>query len=1000
MSRLRRLAAPFGRVWVAGLIPMMVASCGPRLSVRPTSKELVRLQVVRLQPHHDPEGVESVLRHGGSFDHAVLVHSPDEEEVLFRPWDRTLALAVLGDWLAYDDPEPVPGALAWAEGAQVGEVQVLEVGGAGVLVRLAGRVEAGGNMLAPALGELLDALGGHRVRRSLQRDSPAVLLDASDVIDRLETTADRPAAEWAEQGPRWIALARLVGSDALGMRVLWLWSSALHREHRLRESAELLAALLDLAERHRLSDRARGLIARELASEYQHGLAPFRGMEALGGQLQVLSEEGRYIVLTALAEQLEDLGLTGRAHSVLDEAETLAPGLRHVHGANHHLVRARLLAGADRLAEALPAAEAAERFALKVMHVNDHVEAGRLRARILLELGHLEAAGELASISLERTAALAGHDSDPAGCPLPALRLLRDVRQAQGDPTAVKDLEGQILAHVRHRHGPLDASAEVSRLAAGHLARGSERGLILFEEARSLSRRMGVDHVAPEARIALLRWSVRTGRERPLADEVASELFRSFHRGGLLDAHLPLVQTAAKESELAAGFELMRYWLARGDQLRAVRSAERLLVNNVRRSLLVLASRPRRLDWLSTVGDGRDDEETGIRQAAGNEPRHASGAARVDPTTRLRLEALASRLDTALGEEEPYPYGRILGSGDLFVAFLLDGDEAYRLSSFRGVPRLERLGGLQEPPARQLRRLQDEVIALGSETRRSQAGERAAAEAYRLLFGGLERELDLADRLLVSPGPDLTALPFGLLRTGSGYLAFQRPIVYVDTGLPLALGDLAGGPEPAASVLFADPFGDLPATREALTAAVSSLQDARLELGPGASEVALWRLRGRLQLLHLDTHARLELRRGVHQVVLRLAAGDGEDGDVLLEEWLHRLRATPRIVSLLACQSGASRYPESRDLDRPGAMLAALGVPWVLTTFWRVADESSACLASGLVPRLAAGDSPDAALFQTLLELHERCPPASPSQWAPYRLSVSELRGGVSWRTP
>lgn len=973
----------------AGLIAAVVLACiGCRPQVRPVESPWVRLQVVRIHPDHSPEGILAILAKGGSFDHVVLVHTPQREEMLFRRWDAALAAAVIGSWYPAGGGEPWSEAAAWARGAREGEVSPpLLHGGATYLLRLAERLEPGAPLAAGSFHEVFAALGKREFRDAVQHGRIRLRVGASEILAGLEE-GDLARGDWSRNGPRWVVLARALGSDALAMRVLAVWSEFLVREHRLREAAALSSDLLGLAEKHRLSERARALVARRLAAQYAHARSPFAALEILGRQRRILRGEGLYIVLCALAERFEDLGLVDPASSLLDEAAQLASQLRHLHGPNHHLIRGRLLLAAGRKDQARQEARAAEGFALTRMHLRDHIEAGIFTAQLLVETGDPVEAEHLGTMTVRRCQAYEEMYGDHV-CTLPALWVTWEARRARGDEAGAREIETEMLAEAGRGHSAL-AMAEVdSLLAASLLPEDPARGAELLFRALDLTHGMKANHIALEARLAFLDWSLTSGRERDRADQLADELFRSFE--DLRDSHLPLLPTPQKRDEVTALSALLSYYLGTGAQTRAVRVAERIAAASAFRSLLVLAASPERLAPMALVS-ASDEPPSDLSPSPLPMPATAGAAA-----GRQRLERFALGLLDTLEGEEPYPYAEVLEPGDLFLSYHLAGGAAYVLSWFAGETRVELLASCGEPPAARITRLREAVSDLGSDDRRSLAGYRAAEEAYQLLLGGQRERLRQATRLVVSPGPDLETLPFGLLRSGGRELAMRLPILYVETGLPIAAQDLAGtaGAPDRSALLFVDPGGDLPATRAAMAALAHGRPEVHLRAGKRATESALWAVRGRPAVLHLDTHARLQPRGGLQQVVVQLAPGGGDDGELLLREWLLRLEARPEVLSIVACRSGVAAGA-SRDLARLGGCSAVLGIRWVLTTFWRVEEKPSACFAARWLARVLAGERPDRALHRTILHLEKSCSESDLSVWAPFRLS---MLGGTAARS-
>lgn len=986
----------FMRVKPAGaliLMALVFSSCGPALPVQEAKAERFRLQRVTLDPEHDAEGILRAVETRGSYDHVVLTHTPAREEVLFETWDAELVTAAVGQWNTVKDGPAPQAILTWASEAEVGEVELYRnEEGRVSLFRLADRIAPGDRFVEPLLPAWLE--GQAPSLEEMSRLGDVALVVGSEEIRRLLVAdAMLGAEQWNRRGPRWVKLARALDSEALGMHVLVLWGRSLEREHRLREAAVPLEEVLKLADRHRLSERARALLTRDLAEIYGHSLAPFEALGLLRDRLDDMRGEGLYILLCTLGEQLEDLGLLEEASRVVDQAADISERVRHVHGPNHRLIQSRLYLAQDRLEEALEEARAASTFALQKMHFQDHIFADLQRARIYLAMGRLDDAEHLARTTAER--ARASWQDGSHVCTFPALHVLHGVMRRRGNQQALLDLEQRMLEETRRFHSVLTASERYSMLAAELFEMETDRGLSLLRRAFELRERAGVDHIARGGQLQFLSWSLRTNRERELSDQVANDLFSRFEEGRRY--HVPVLLTPAKQAELETYFTLLDYFMARGDTERVTRVAERVIAANVLRSLLVLTIHPTRLQTLDLVPEPIPTSTLDPHYHEGLQPSASrSGPERGD---REELKSLVEGLIDRLEGLEPYPYEELLGPGDLYLAYMSRAERLYLLSWFEGEVRVRLLSGGGGRPMEQVHRLLPSATRLGGSGTRSLQAYRAAEALSRVLLGSVQEELSRADRLVISPGPALQSLPFGLLPVGPRFLGETLPIVYVDTGLPLGTGQIQGAPDASRDRihLIGDPFSDLPTTRSMLQAFGAELPAARVWTGAEATEGKVWEPPSPPRILHLDTHAVLEDWKGLRMVAVRLAPEEQEDGNLLLGEWLERMGSVPEIVSIVACRSGVAASDELQDIGQLGAALAARGVPWSLTTFWRVGDEASACFVPHWLHRVVGRQSPDRALQQAILSAGRDCGSGGATVWGAYRLSIAGSSGAEGW---
>lgn len=985
-----------------GLASAAGGSCVPAVDTFVLSRDQVRLQVVALDPDHpDPQQLAAEARSAaGTFDHVVLVHSTlwDREGEGATP--QAFALATAGGWFDPAADEPWPAAAEWAGRAGVGEVSpVLRRDGSNYLLRLAQRLHAGQRVVAEAPADLVSLIAERpRLERRLKAGVLELRLEGAAVVEALERMGGTAADEWYRLGPAWIGLSRALGSDVLRLWVLNLWTEALVREHRLYEAGSLMTEMLSLREKHRDTSRRRADLARKVAQYYDHAGVPFQALDVVLHHLPSLDREGRYVLSCTLAQQLADLQIFPVAENVLDQAAALAADDLHIHGPNHHLIRSTVFAARGQLDQAIEEARRAFDWAVERMHAEERLPPGNALARLLLENGQLAAAEEQARSNLRWAASLAKSSGDGHFCPLPSLEVLYEIAVARGEAAAGGDLEDRLLREAAERHGEATLSEILSLMAMKHLDEDPARAVSDLRRALEIRDRTGIDHLNLDAQLRFLDRSRRTGEHRDLAESMAEGLYRRLETARR--RHLPGAPTPSKRREREKFFVLLEYYLETGRAQRAVRLAERLIAVNFLRDLLILSAG---IERLAPAGEAAAGIAAGL-VPAGLEEHYAahflsgSTLGGMPRQHRRKIENFASRSLERLEDGLPYPYAAVLEDGDLFVAYLGQGQKNYMLRWFEGT--LDLLPLPVTDFAGEVRHL-TEVLA-GS-IPAGPAVEEAGRRLYDLLLRPGGEAIERAGRLVVSPGPDLAGLPFALLRRGGRYLGEEIPIVYVDTGLPLDARHLAAGtlPEPAvAAVVFADPGGDLPHTRSALTQFARSGERRVLKAGAEASEAALWSLGGRFRLLHLDAHAELETRAGLEQVVVRLAEGNREDGMITLFEWTDRLACQPEVVSIIACRSGAISVAERGwDLRGLGGVMAARGVPWVLTTFWRVEDRTSACFARQFLERVMAGERPDRVLPQISRRFGSSCAGSQSAgeapEWGAYRLSFLPIPGSI-----
>lgn len=193
---------------------------------------------------------------------------------------------------------------------------------------------------------------------------------------------------------------------------------------------------------------------------------------------------------------------------------------------------------------------------------------------------------------------------------------------------------------------------------------------------------------------------------------------------------------------------------------------------------------------------------------------------------------------------------------------------------------------------------------------------------------------DPDDVVYLIPHNGLHDLPLHTLPAGAGLpLGLRNPVCYAPS-LSVLL-HILGRPSPAArpAAVFGDPGGGLPwAAAEA--DAVAATLGASAVRGPGATRAAVLTGLRSAGTVHLACHARASIDDGLDSSV-ELADGDLRAGELLA------LRIGADLVVLSGCETGVS---EHRPGDEAVGLVRALlhgGVRAVITSQWRVRDESA-----------------------------------------------------------
>jgi CHAT domain-containing protein len=147
--------------------------------------------------------------------------------------------------------------------------------------------------------------------------------------------------------------------------------------------------------------------------------------------------------------------------------------------------------------------------------------------------------------------------------------------------------------------------------------------------------------------------------------------------------------------------------------------------------------------------------------------------------------------------------------------------------------------------------------------------------------------------------------------------------------------------------------------------------------GPEATRAALQLHAVGVDLVHLACHAQF---RPDNPLFSALRLGDG---------WLtvrdaYELELDGKLVTLSACETGASAVAPGDELIGLVRGFFSAGAPTLLVSMWTVDDDATATLMADVYARLRGGDSPAAALRAAqcrALRMHNH-----PFFWAPFAL--------------
>jgi len=282
-------------------------------------------------------------------------------------------------------------------------------------------------------------------------------------------------------------------------------------------------------------------------------------------------------------------------------------------------------------------------------------------------------------------------------------------------------------------------------------------------------------------------------------------------------------------------------------------------------------------------------------------------------------------------------------------------------------------------------------------------GAPAAAALFDMLVAPAENTGALRDvkRLVIVPHEALAYVPFAALRdrrTGKA-LVEKFIITYLPSAaaLPILRGrerivQQGGGPVTSRPVALAPFTSELPATAAEARRFAARVAGAVTWLGGDATE---GRLRAALAaggIVHVATHAELNLRNPMFSEI-RLASGSGaRDDDGRLEVYeIFGMHVRSPLVFLSGCETGAgsawsTEFQRGEDYATLARALLHAGARNVIATLWPIDDDGAAELADKFYTYRRDRDDAEA-LAEAQREMMHDPRYQRPYYWAGYELS-------------
>jgi CHAT domain-containing protein/tetratricopeptide (TPR) repeat protein len=509
-------------------------------------------------------------------------------------------------------------------------------------------------------------------------------------------------------------------------------------------------------------------------------------------------------------------------------------------------------------------------------------------------------------------------------------------------------------------------------------------GRLLRETLRAAETR-GVPHIAQRCETSLGLLAAAAG-DRPIAEA-------SFKRAVELaeDLRAPLraeeFRTAFLADKLVAYSELVRLCLADTSRDRATealqyveRSRSRALLDLLEGDLPVrlhardafevallerVASLREELNWLYSQINGVSDREPHVTEERVAELHLAVRDRERDVQDSLRqLQNLAGG-SSSLVRVDLAPLADLqqdLGTDTAVVEYFVLDDEILAFV----------ITDTSVEVARHIATRQEVQAALG-QLQFQMGSLRSGSERVRAHLDQLSRRA--RHYLVVVPHQALHYVPFHALFDGATYTIERREVCYAPSASVLHQC-LRGERLPLQHALLVGVADEqIPRVHDEVAALSGLFADAVTLTGPAATRAALRENLARADLLHLACHGKF---RPDNPLFSALRLGDGW----LTVRELYELELDGKLVTLSACETGASAVAPGDELIGLVRGCMSAGAPSLVVSLWAVDDEATAQLMADMYSRLRAGDGPAAALRaaqRRALEQHEH-----PFFWAPF----------------
>jgi len=249
-------------------------------------------------------------------------------------------------------------------------------------------------------------------------------------------------------------------------------------------------------------------------------------------------------------------------------------------------------------------------------------------------------------------------------------------------------------------------------------------------------------------------------------------------------------------------------------------------------------------------------------------------------------------------------------------------------------------------------------------------------ELYTELLAPVRAKLK-GQRLIVVPHELLHYVPFHALFDGERYLIDMFTISYAPSASIYMQHRWKRATKGGGSLILGVPDRQAPSIYEELQAVAEIAPQAKVFLGPKASENVLREHGPHSRLIHVATHG---FFRQDNPMFSGIRLGEG----FLTLYDLYRLKLPAELITLSGCSTGLNVIAAGDELIGLVRGLLSAGAQSLLLTLWDVNDSSTAHFMKGFYSRLFNRSDHALALREAMAELRDRNP--HPYYWAPFIL--------------